>query len=95
MDDDTLQKLSNGQLSDDSQPKDEATEEQEKPRQNYAFLTPTEAGYRETDPNKISAAPRPQPGMTFTPTGGSVSNINHQLNRKNEEQDSSETPPAT
>ena len=59
------------------------------PKQNFAFATPSEMGLRETDPNNIPAAPRPQPGMTFTPTGGSVSNIHHQLNKN--ETDSTDT----
>jgi hypothetical protein len=50
--------------------------------QNFGFATPSELGLTEMDPNKIPAAPRPQPGMTFTPSGGSVSDINHQLNNE-------------
>jgi len=56
------------------------TENSQELKPNFSFATPSEMGLRETDPNKISAALRPQPGMTFTPTGGSVSNIQHQLN---------------
>ena len=66
-----------------------------KSNQNYAFITPTEAGFVPTNPNEIAGLPRPQPGMTFTPTGGSVSSINHQLNRQKEDTESLniETPP--
>lgn len=45
---------------------------------SFAFFTAAEAGIQPQDPNDIPAAPRPQPGMTFTPTGGSVSKIAHQ-----------------
>ena len=61
------------------------------PVQNFAFATPSEMGLTETDPNKIAAAPRPQPGMTFTPTSGSVSNIHHQLSQKEEDAGSDDT----
>jgi hypothetical protein len=71
-DPDNPQSLTTGTPSDDAQTT--------QPAQNYAFFTPTEAGIRATDPNDIPAAPRPQPGMTFTPTGGSVSEVHHQLN---------------
>ena len=75
-------------LNDSSQP-----ESTRAPKQNFAFATPSEMGLRETDPNNIPAAPRPQPGMTFTPTGGSVSNIHHQLNNNDDAADSTVITP--
>jgi hypothetical protein len=67
---------------DDNNTQDNQTPEvkQETPKPSFAFYTHKEAGMTETDPNKISAAPRPMPGMTFTPTGGSVSNHSHVTN---------------
>ena len=73
-------------MNDDTNPQDNAeleTSEQQNPeeakpaKQNFAFYTHSEAGIAPMNPNDIPAAPRPQPGMTFTPTGGSVSNIGH------------------
>ena len=81
--DDITKQLESNEQS-DSQPASDASQQaerpDEKPNQSFAFLTPTEAGFKATDPNDIPAAPRPQPGMTFTPTGGSVSDVHHQLN---------------
>lgn len=75
----------NPQVIDETLP-DEA-HQVEQTNQNFAFLTPTEAGIRPTDPNDIPAAPRPQPGMTFTPTGGSVSDVQHQLHADDDNPD--------
>lgn len=47
-----------------------------KPKPNYAFYTPSEMGIK-TTPADLPDPIIPKPGMTFTPTGGSVSNIQH------------------
>lgn len=71
----------------------QAEESNQQAAQNFAFFTPTEAGIRATDPNDIPAAPRPQPGMTFTPTGGSVSDVQHQLNTEPEDNNATVVEP--
>lgn len=68
-------------------------QEPEKPKQNYAFYTPSEAGYPAAQKKDDDTMPIiPQPGMIFTPTGGSVSNIQHQLNQQKANQNNT-TPP--
>ena len=89
MDDDILQRLqeansttdaTNSQGTDDTITKNssDANTQGQSPAASFAFFTAAEAGIQPQDPNDIPAAPRPQPGMTFTPTGGSVSKIAHQ-----------------
>lgn len=74
------------QILDEASSNEEA-HQVEQTNQNFAFFTPTEAGIRPTDPNDIPGAPRPQPGMTFTPTGGSVSDVQHQLHADDDNAD--------
>lgn len=104
MDDDILQRLqaddstadsTNSQSRNDAEHQDSSNTaaQEQSPTASFAFITAAEAGIQPQDPNDIPAAPRPQPGMTFTPTGGSVSKFTHLPDNTAEIVEPDEQPP--